>query len=130
MPMAFAAHAHEPDHIVPTQHDGITDENNLALACFRCNRNKGPNVGSFDPVTGELTAFFHPRKHTWTAHFDLRGAEIVPLTAEARVTIKILRLNDPDRIRERSQLLEMGLYPSMDKEVGTYDRNQSRPTGR
>ncbi|MEZ4678017.1 MAG: HNH endonuclease signature motif containing protein [Caldilineaceae bacterium] len=115
LPQGFATHAHEPDHIVPTQHDGTTDEDNLALACFRCNRNKGPNVGSFDPMTGELTSFFHPRKHTWAEHFYLREAEIVTLTAEARVTIKILGLNAPDRIAERRQLLQMGVYPSIDK---------------
>ncbi len=34
---------------------------NLALACLRCNRHKGPNVGSFDPLTGQLTPFFNPR---------------------------------------------------------------------
>lgn len=115
LPMAFTTHGHEPDHIVPEQHDGGTDEGNLALACFRCNRSKGPNVGSFDPETGALTPFFHPRKHTWTEHFRLHGAEIVPLTAEARVTIKILRLNDPTRIAERLQLLKAGVYPTPDR---------------
>lgn len=116
MPMAFAMHRHEPDHIIPTQHDGGTDEENLALARSRCNRNKGPNVGSFDPKTEKLTPFFHPRKQSWPDHFYLREAEIVPLTAEARVTIKILRLNDPDRIAERTQLLQLGVYPPIDTE--------------
>ena len=62
-PQAFSVHRHEPDHIMPLQHGGTTDENNLALACLRCNRNKGPNVGSFDPLTGLLTPFFNPRTH-------------------------------------------------------------------
>lgn len=53
LPQSVALHKHEPDHIVPTQHGGETDESNLALACMRCNRYKGSNVGSFDPLTEE-----------------------------------------------------------------------------
>jgi hypothetical protein len=106
-----AAHRHEPDHIVPVQHGGTTDEQNLALACWRCNRYKGPNVGSFDPVTGSLTAFFNPRLHQWHEHFRLYDAMIEPLTPEARVTVKILRLNDEQRLLERKRMLELGLYP-------------------
>jgi len=48
LPQAAVAYQHEPDHIVPRQHDGQTEAGNLALACTRCNRYKGPNVGSFD----------------------------------------------------------------------------------
>ena len=116
LPREFAPYPHEPDHIVPTQHDGATDEKNLALACFYCNRHKGPNVGSFDPATGELTPFFHPCKHRWVEHFVLRGGEMIALTAEARVTIKILRLNDPERVAERRRLLDICLYPLVDQE--------------
>lgn len=28
-PQAFSVHRHEPDHIMPLQHGGTTDENNL-----------------------------------------------------------------------------------------------------
>jgi hypothetical protein len=97
--------------IVPIQHGGTTDERNLALACWRCNRYKGPNIGSFDPITGSLTAFFNPRLHQWHEHFRLHDAMIEPLTPEARVTIKILRLNDEQRLLERKRMLELGLYP-------------------
>jgi hypothetical protein len=110
LPQAFAAHRHEPDHIIPLQHGGTTDENNLALACLRCNRYKGPNIGSYDPVTDKLTPFFHPRLQQWAQHFEWRQAEIIPLTPEARVTVKILRLNDEDRIIERKRLLDLGVF--------------------
>ena len=66
-----SAFPHEPDHIVPLQHDGQTTADNLALACLRCNRYKGPNVGSFDPETGELVPFFNPRRQTWHEHYGL-----------------------------------------------------------
>lgn len=111
LPEAVSLHRHEPDHIVPRQHGGESLATNLALACLRCNRHKGPNVGSFDPLTGQLTPFFNPRRQQWAEHFRLEQAEIIPLTPEARVTVRILRLNDADRMAERQALLNVGLYP-------------------
>lgn len=110
LPQWAALHKHEPDHIVSRQHEGKTEENNLALACLRCNRYKGPNVGAFDPVTGQLVPLFNPRLYKWSEHFVLEGATIRALTAEARVTIKLLRLNDEDHITERRRLVDSGLY--------------------
>ena len=110
LPQTIALHRHEPDHIVPLQHGGITGKENLALSCMRCNRLKGPNVGSFDPETGNLVPFFNPRKQKWNDHFKIEEARIVPLTAEARVTVKILRLNDEDRLAERKCMIEAGLF--------------------
>jgi len=92
------------------QHGGETNESNLALACMRCNRYKGPNVGSIDPLTGKLIQFFNPRIHNWKDHFTLEGGIVSPLTPEARVTERILRINDEDRVLERIQLLEIGLF--------------------
>jgi len=110
MPQSASAFDHEPDHIIPIQHGGETKADNLALACLRCNRRKGPNVGSFDPQTGLLVPFFNPRAHTWKKHFRLDGAIIQPLTPEARVTVKILQLNDEQRVEERERLIVLGLY--------------------
>lgn len=105
----MSLHKHEPDHIVPIQHGGHSTPENIALSCIRYNRYKGPNIGSIDPVTGELVPFFNPRKHVWTEHFELQNGWIQPLSAEARVTVKILRLNDQERIKERRQLMKLGL---------------------
>ncbi|MCP4359224.1 MAG: HNH endonuclease [Chloroflexi bacterium] len=110
LPQTASLHKHEPDHIILRQHGGTTDASNLALACFRCNRYKGPNVGSFDPETGELVPFFNPRNQVWKTHFAFDEATLRPLTAEARVTIKILRLNDDKRVAERIRLIKAGLY--------------------
>ena len=111
LPQSVTAHPHEPDHIVPVQHGGETIVENLALACMRCNRHKGPNIGSYDPVDGQLVAFFNPRTQIWREHFTLEGGQIIPLTAEGRVTVKILQLNDARRVMERETLIEIGLYP-------------------
>jgi hypothetical protein len=110
MPESGALHKHEPDHIVPHQHGGKTEQSNLAFACMRCNRYKGPNVGSYDPATGNLVSLFNPRAHQWMDHFDLRGGIIHPLTPEARVTVKLLRLNSEERVTERQRLLDAGFY--------------------
>lgn len=111
LPQTAAVYRHEPDHVIPRQHDGETAAGNLALSCTRCNRYKGPNVGSFDPETGDLVPFYNPRVQAWTDHFRLDGPLIQPLTPEGRVTVKILRLNDAVRIEERALLIEVGLYP-------------------
>ena len=110
LPQAAALHRHEPDHIVPLQHGGVTDLTNLALACLRCNRHKGPNIGSFDPLTGQLVPLFHPRLQVWDQHFQIVDAEIIPLTAEGRVTARVLRFNDPDRLTERQRLIAARLF--------------------
>lgn len=101
LPEKFAAHRHEPDHVIAQQHGGETVLDNLALACMPCNRNKGPNIASIDPETGRLVALFDPRKQAWGAHFRWAGARIEPLTQEARATVRVLRLNDPRRLGER-----------------------------
>jgi 5-methylcytosine-specific restriction endonuclease McrA len=106
-----SAHRHQPDHILPRQHGGETHAENLALACVRCNRFKGPNVGSYDPVTGKLVPFFNPRQQQWSEHFELEQGVIHPLTPEGRVTVFILRLNHEDRIAERRRLGQANLYP-------------------
>lgn len=109
LPQRATLHKHEPDHIIPRQHGGTSESENLALACLRCNRFKGPNIGSFDPLTALLTPFFHPRRQVWSDHFLLERGVLHPLTPEARVTVVILRLNDPERVAERQQLYRAGL---------------------
>jgi hypothetical protein len=87
----------------------MTTFENLAFACFRCNRRKGPNVASFDPLTGQLVLLFNPRTQLWHEHFAWEGAFIQPLTAEGRVTVNLLRLNDEKHLAERQELLDAGL---------------------
>jgi len=103
--------AHQPDHIIAEQHGGEATAENLALACIHCNRHKGPNIASIDPTTGQLTPLFNPRTQNWTDHFVLDGAHILPRTAIGRVTVRLLELNHPGRIRARQALLKAGRYP-------------------
>src|SRR5215510_9436654 len=80
---------HEPDHLIALKHGGETMSANLALACIDCNRFKGSDIASVDPITGELVALFNPRTQQWADHFKLRDGVIVPLTAVGRVTEKL-----------------------------------------
>jgi len=68
------------EHIVPRKHGGADDSENLALACIGCNLRKGPNLTGIDPLTGEVTEIFHPRRHRWDDHFEWSGVHIVGRT--------------------------------------------------
>jgi hypothetical protein len=72
MPQDFDELPFQIDHIIARKHGGPTSEDNLALACFYCNTNKGPNVAGIDPEIGELVRLFNPRKDNWAHHFLLR----------------------------------------------------------
>lgn len=101
---------HEPDHIIGEQHGGVSVLANLAYACFRCNRFKGPNIATRAPQTGRLVPLFHPRVEPWDMHFRLNGAEIVPVTPVGRGTALLLHFNDEQRLLLRAELLRLGRY--------------------
>ena len=111
MPDTETLIGHEPDHVVATQHGGMATLENLAYACFLCNRFKGPNIASLDPVSGALTPLFNPRLDQWASHFRLTAGHIDARTAIGRATAFLLRLNDPDRVTARAHLLRQGRYP-------------------
>lgn len=83
------------DHIVPLAQGGTGALENLALACFHCNRRKADRLQAVDPVSAELVTLFHPRRHSWDEHFiwSADGIQIVGLTAIGRATIAALDLN-------------------------------------
>src|SRR5438105_12172095 len=81
------------EHIVPRQHGGTDSLDNLAYACPRCNRYKGPNLTAIDPETGRITPLFNPRIHAWADHFQITGDRILGITDIGRVTARLLRMN-------------------------------------
>ncbi|NJL54062.1 HNH endonuclease [bacterium] len=111
LPQATSLYTHEVDHIIAAKHRGETALENLCLSCLECNRAKGSDFGSFDPETGAVTLLYNPRLQSWSAHFRLDEARIVPLSPEGRVTVFVLKLNDELRVRARQALLEAGQYP-------------------
>lgn len=106
-----AVKKHEVDHIIPRKHGGQESDDNLAWACFLCNRYKGSEVGAYDPETSQLVPLFNPRKQRWQDHFAVEAGEIIALTDVGRVTILILQLNRPGRVKARNVLMQHGVYP-------------------
>ncbi len=108
---ADAFFAHEPDHIIAEKHGGATTAENLALACFDCNRFKGSDIASLDPVSRKLSRLFNPRTDVWSEHFQLEGGRVIPLTPIGRATERLLKFNLPERIEVRQALTQAGRYP-------------------
>jgi 5-methylcytosine-specific restriction endonuclease McrA len=90
------------DHIIPVQHGGSDDPDNLALCCIDCNLHKGPNLTGIDPATGHVTLLFNPRRQDWAEHFEWRGIHIVGRTAIGRTTIRVLNMNSAEQLDLRS----------------------------
>ncbi|MEM9887408.1 MAG: HNH endonuclease signature motif containing protein [Bacteroidota bacterium] len=102
---------HEIDHIKSIKHGGDNQADNLAYACYYCNQYKGSDIGTALPPSEEYVRFYHPRKDKWKVHFELGGSLIVPLTKQSQATVKILKLNHPDRLIERQIWLDTSRYP-------------------
>lgn len=106
-----AYYPHEPDHVIAEKHGGPTSLENLALACFNCNRFKGSDLASVDPASGKIALLFNPREQTWSRHFRLNGPLIEGTTASGRATVALFHMNDAERVNLRLGLIELGRYP-------------------
>ena len=95
---------HEIDHIIAEKHGGKTSADNLALTCWRCNRYKGSDLGSFNPETRNFSFLFNPRNQEWKSHLMFSEVVIVGLTPEGRTTVKLLQMNTEERLAERQKL--------------------------
>lgn len=102
--------SHQLDHIIAQKHGGLTELDNLALACSLCNKYKGSDLTSIDPDTGKIITLFHPRQDLWLEHFQLKDAVIIAKTAKGRVTEKLLQFNISDRLEERQLLIDANIY--------------------
>jgi len=95
---------HQIEHIIPRQHGGSDRLGNLALACYRCNKFKGPNLSAIDPRTGKVVRLFNPRRQRWQNHFSVRGVLILGRTAVGRATVELLQMNSAKRQGLRSEI--------------------------
>lgn len=106
-------HGCEVDHIVSVKHGGPTTEENLAFACFHCNRHKGSDLGSIGRNSGKLIRFFNPGADRWGDHFQHHDGQIDGLTEIGEVTVRLLEFNQPERLTLRRLLGDSGRYPSI-----------------
>lgn len=90
------------DHVIPVTENGSNSIDNLALACFFCNRRKSGKQRAVDPESSGETFIFNPRTNNWAEHFiwSADGLQIIPLTDIGRATVELLKFN-----RERVLLI-------------------------
>lgn len=58
------------DHVIPPTLSGTDDIQNLAPACFHCNRRKSNKISAVDLESGQEIALFNPRNEVWQNHSD------------------------------------------------------------
>lgn len=106
----------EIDHLIPESLGGLTEEDNLWLACSPCNDHKGDRIAALDPETGEIVRFFDPRHQSWAEHFvwTAEGDRIVGLTPIGRATVVALQVNRPSLVRARQAWVSVGWHPPQD----------------
>jgi HNH endonuclease len=105
-----SALAHHIEHIIAKQHGGSDDQNNLALACHRCNLHKGSNLTGIDPVSLKVVSLFHPRHESWSEHFVFNDVSVIGLTPGGRASVQVLAMNDTRRLELRAELLKQSKY--------------------
>jgi 5-methylcytosine-specific restriction endonuclease McrA len=97
-----AYYSHEPDHVIAEKHGGPTTLDNLAWSCSYCNRFKGSDIASIDPISHRIVPLFNPRTQKWNRHFRFNVNLIEGITASGRATVTLLHMNDTEQIDYRS----------------------------
>jgi hypothetical protein len=82
------------DHVVPLAEGRTDDPDNLALACFHCNRRKADRLTAFDSGSGVQVPLFNPRQDDWSEHlvWSADGLQVIGLTTVGRATVEALAL--------------------------------------
>jgi hypothetical protein len=105
------------EHIEPlSRTDAKTDDPaNLAWSCMGCNNRKYTAIDAIDPVTGELTPLFHPRRDRWDEHFAWVAelTQVVGVTPVGRATVMRLNLNREELVKLRRILHDVGEHPAI-----------------
>jgi hypothetical protein len=101
------------DHILPVARGGLSVEENLWLACARCNTYKGDKSTAIDPISGEQTPLFNPRTQSWQEHFawSADGTEITGITPVGRATVVALQMNHEAVVYARRLWVSAGWHP-------------------
>jgi len=113
----FSPHPFTIDHIIPLSKNGSEAFENIAYACFGCNRCKHDKTIAIDPFTQFEVQLFNPRTQNWHDHFTwdaVSSTKIMGLTPTGRATLHALQLNRPALIRMRKELIEVYRHPPKD----------------
>ena len=99
------------EHIIPQSKGGLSDLENLALACPGCNLHKAGRIDAMDPATGVRVRLFHPILQSWSDHFQFSGYQVEGLSGAGRTTVMALDFNHSRRQRIREVEEAFGLFP-------------------
>lgn len=107
------------DHVIPLSRDGSNQFDNLALACFHCNRKKHNNIIGIDELSNREVELFNPRSHLWSEHliWSSDRLKIMGLTATGRATVIMLDFNRSRILNIRAADLEIGRHPPPDDPI-------------
>lgn len=107
------------DHVSPLTKGGANSIDNLALACFHCNRQKSDKLNSFDEKSLSEVPLFNPRADSWPEHFiwSTDTLSIIGLTATGRATVTALGFNRARIINIRAADKEIGRHPPPDDPI-------------
>lgn len=67
-------------------------------------------IATIDPINGEIVPLFNPRRQVWNEHFSVNDIQIEGITQIGRATVRLLKLNAPNRILQRQVLISQGQY--------------------
>lgn len=109
----YCGYLFEVDHVQPLFAGGLTEVDNLALACSHCNGHKAARTQAVDPETQQLVPLYNPRRDSWAEHFawSSDGAHVVGRTEIGRATIAALQMNHSAVIVARMFWVTYGLHP-------------------
>ena len=99
------------DHVVPLNRAGETVPSNLALACVSCSLRKGARLSAIDPLSGDESPLFSPRKDIWHLHFRWSGVRVVGVSPVGRATVDALRMNRRVALAIRQEEASRGRHP-------------------
>jgi hypothetical protein len=107
------------DHIVPLSLGGSDLSENLALACFHCNRRKTNRLTAMDLQSETEVPLFNPRLNSWSDHFiwSMDRVTVIGTTPIGRATVAALLLNRERVLPIRAADLEIGRHPPSDDPV-------------
>ncbi|MHC5748638.1 MAG: HNH endonuclease [Nostoc sp.] len=107
------------DHLIPLTKGGANSIDNLALACFHCNRQKSDKLKAFDEQSLSEVPLFNPRTDSWQEHFiwSTDTLSIIGLTPTGRATVAALAFNRARIINIRAADREIGRHPPPDDPI-------------
>lgn len=94
----------EVEHIIAKKHGGGDEILNLAYACPQCNQYKGTDLTTFIGDYQNIVPLFNPRLQVWSENFEIQNGVILPKTEIGEATVKLLKLNTPERVELRKLL--------------------------